>query len=173
LLSKDNCEYQPSPDLLSQSIARCSTAEDANKKNLETLADSFLRFAMSMSLYHQHPFNEKLTLERNEPVSNKKLYQLAMRKEFKDYLSANEIKYGDKETSWFPSNYKVDEKDSDKCPKQKSKCKPLADTIESLIGAVLISTDYLTAIKFMKWLGLDIIPMDNQSKNRILFLFHH
>ncbi|CAF2739925.1 unnamed protein product [Rotaria sp. Silwood2] len=36
--------------------------------------------------------------------------------------------------------------------------------IEALIGAFLISTNYITTIKFMKWLGLDTIPIDKQNQ---------
>src|SRR6185503_7148625 len=42
--------------------------------------------------------------------------------------------------------------------------KAFADMIEALIGVFLISTNYLTTIKFMKWFGLDVIPIDKYNQ---------
>ncbi len=174
LLFANNCEHQPSPDILFQSLTRRSAAENTDMENLEILGDCFLKLAMSLSLYHQYPsaYSGKLTSKKDKQVANKNLYQLAMKKELYKYLYVNELKYGGKEANWLPPGYKPDQETSDRYMKQKAKRKAFADMIEALIGAFLISTDYGTTMKFMKWLGLDVIPMDEHSKNRILFIFY-
>jgi hypothetical protein len=39
--------------------------------------------------------------------------------------------------------------------------------MEGFMGAFLVSTNYITTIQFMKWLGLDVIPFDEKSRNRV------
>ncbi len=169
LLLKNACEFPPLYDLLFQSITASDAAENANMESLETLGDSFLKFAMSMSLYHKYPFDSHgdLTSKRSDQVSNDNLYQLAMKKGLKNYLNFNRLHFGGTEANWLPPGYKIDGKNSDKYIKQKSERKAFADMIEALIGAFLISTDYSTTIKFMDWLGLDVIPLDEHGKNQI------
>jgi dsRNA-specific ribonuclease len=173
-LSANNCRFQPSPDLLFQSITRHSADEKTDMENLEILGDCFLKLAMSMSLYHKYPSDGagKLTPKKDKQVSNANLYQLAMKKELKNYLYFNRLNFGGTEANWLPPGFTVDEVNAERYTKQKAKRKAFADMIEALIGTFLISTDYFTTIKFMKWLGLDVIPIDEQGKNRILFLFY-
>ena len=47
-----------------------------------------------------------------------------------------------------------------KCNKQVIADKSVADSIEALIGAYLISCGYLGALRFMKFLGLKVLPED-------------
>jgi endoribonuclease Dicer len=136
-------------------------------ENLEILGDCFLKLAMSMSLYHQYPSDGsgKLTTKKDKQVSNKNLYQLATKKELKKYLNVNKFTFTGKEANWIPPAYSIDEENSERYIIQKAKYKAFADMTEALIGAFLISTNYMTTIQFMKWLGLDVIPLDGQSKN--------
>ncbi len=166
MLSKDNGECQPLPDLLFQAITRRSAAERTDMENLEILGDCFLKLAMSMSLYHQYPFDSagKITSEKDKQVSNENLYRLATKKELKKYLYFNRLNFGGKEANWLPPGYKTDEENSDRYLKQRAKRKAFADMIEALIGAFLISTDYSTTIKFMNWLGLNVIPTDEHRQ---------
>lgn len=161
-----NCAFQPSVDILFQSITRHSTAEITDMENLEILGDCFLKLAMSMSLYHKYPSDGsgKLTSVKDRKVSNKNLYRLATGKDLKKYLYANEITYGGKQANWLLPGYKVNGENSDRYLKQKAKLKAFADMMEGLIGAFLMSTDYSTTIKFMDWLGLPVIPKDEHGQ---------
>jgi endoribonuclease Dicer len=166
LLSENTCQSRLSPNLLFQSITRHSAAEKTDMENLEILGDCFLKLAMSMSLYHKYPSDGsgKLTSEKDRQVSNKNLRRLVMEKELQNYLYNNEIKYGGKEANWMPPGYTTVEENSERYLKQKAKRKAFADMSEALIGAFLISTDYMTTIKFMAWLGLDVIPIDEHKQ---------
>ena len=170
------CASQPSPGLLFQSITRRSAAENkyADMENMEILGDCFLKLAMSMSLYHKFPLDGagKLTSKKDKQVSNKNLYRLATNKKLKDYLYVNRLCYTGSEANWLPPSYTIEGEISERYTKQNAKRKAFADMIEALIGAFLLSTDYTTTIKFMNWLGLDVIPTDKQSKNRILLAFY-
>jgi dsRNA-specific ribonuclease len=143
-------------------------------ENLKILGNCFLKLAISMSFYHQYPSDGagKLTPKKDKQVSNENLHRLAMKKELKNYLYINKLIYGGTEANWIPPGFTVDEENTERYTKQKTKWKAFADMIKALIGAFLISTDYITTIKFMKWLGLDVIPINEQSKNRILFVFY-
>jgi endoribonuclease Dicer len=161
--------HQPSPSLLFQSITRRSANEKTDMENLEILGDCYLKLAMSMSLYHQYPLGKvgQLTSKKDKQVSNENLYRLAMKMNLKNYLYANQVIYTGKEANWIPPGFTVNEEKAERYNKQKAKRKAFADLMEALIGALLISTDYMTTIKFMKWLGLDVIPVNEQSKNQI------
>jgi dsRNA-specific ribonuclease len=167
MLSENNCVRQPSPGLLFQSITRRSAAEKTDMENLEILGDCFLKLGMSMSLYHQYPSNGsgKLTSEKDRQVSNANLYRLATKTDLKKYINFNKVTYAGKEANWIPPGFIVNEENADGYTKQKAKRKAFADMMEGLIGAFLVSTDYSTTIRFMKWLGLGTIPLDEQSMN--------
>jgi endoribonuclease Dicer len=140
-------------------------------KSLATLGDGFLKLAVSLSLYHRYPFYDrgKLTEARSEQVSNDNLYRKSIEKGLKPYLNTTKIIFCGDNANWIPPGYTIDEGNSERYLKQKVKPKLLADIIEALIGAVLISTGYSAAIKFMNWLGLDVIPIDQHGKHQIWF----
>ncbi|CAF4312506.1 unnamed protein product [Rotaria sp. Silwood2] len=163
---ENNSQLQPSSNLIFQSITRRSTNENTDMENLEILGDCFLKLAISMSLYHQYPFDcsGKLTSKKDKQVSNENLYRLAKKKELINYLYVDKVIYEGEEANWIPPGYKINDETSKKYTKQKAKPKAFADMIEALIGAFLISTNYITTIKFMKWLGLDTIPIDKQNQ---------
>jgi len=167
LLFANNCEHQPSPDLLFQSITQRAAAENTNMETLEILGDCFLKLVMSWSLYHQYPSDnaDKLTKKRSSEISNEHLYQISVQKGLKHYLNSIKTIFCGKNANWIPPGFIVDEENAERYNKQESKLKPFADMIEALIGAYLISTDYLTTMKFMHWLGLDVVPIDDHSKN--------
>jgi endoribonuclease Dicer len=156
----DNPPVRLSPHLLFQAVTRRSANEMADMENLEILGDCFLKLGMSMALYHKYPeWNAgKLTPEKDWQVSNANLYKLAIKKELQHYLFAKKIQHRGKEANWLPPGYTIDEANSEKYLKQTAKRKAFADMVEALIGAFLVSTDYSTTLKYMKWLGLGAIP---------------
>ncbi|CAM4788781.1 unnamed protein product [Rotaria magnacalcarata] len=162
----NKCTHQPCPDLIFQSITRRSANENTDMENLEILGDCFLKLSMSMSLYHQYPFESagKLTRRKDKQVSNENLYRLAKTKELLNYLYVDNWIYEGKQANWIPPGYITDEEVSKRYTTQTAKRKAFADMIEALMGAFLVSTDYFTTMKFMKWLGLDAIPTDEQNR---------
>ena len=160
-LSMKNNE-QPSTDLLFQAITRRSANEQFDMENLEILGDCFLKFAVSMSLYYRYPSANagRLTLEKTKEISNENLYRLAVENRLKNYLYTDKIVFQGNESNWLPPGYIIKTNDSSKYTHQKVKRKAFADMIEAFIGAFLISSSYITTIKFMHWLSLDVIPVD-------------
>ncbi|CAF4133941.1 unnamed protein product, partial [Adineta steineri] len=162
----DNCKIQITSDLLFQATTRSSADENTNMKNLATLGDSFLKLIVSLSLYHQYFLDDtvNLTSEKEKQVSNKNLYRLGLKKNLESYLNINKPSYEGKNANWIPPGYKtINGNVSERYTTQKAEPKALADMLEALIGAFLVSTDYITTIKFMGWLGLDVIPQHEQN----------
>jgi endoribonuclease Dicer len=157
---------QPSADILFQAITRRSVNEGFDMENLEILGDCFLKLTVSMSLYYHHPFADvgQLTLEKTKEISNENLYRLVVENNLKNYLYTDKIIFQGNDSNWLPPGYIVKINDSSKYTHQTVKRKAFADMIEALIGAFLISSNYIITIKFMHWLGLNVIPLDNRDR---------
>jgi hypothetical protein len=85
-------------------------------------------------------------------------------KGLKNYLYIEKIIFQGNDSNWLPPGYIVKINDGKKYTHQKAKRKAFADMIEAFIGAFLISSNYITTIKFMHWLGLNVIPFYENSK---------
>jgi endoribonuclease Dicer len=172
LLSSNNGVHLPSLGLLFQAITDSSAQENCNMKSLATLGDSFLKLVMSMSVYHRYPLDDTdvLTEKRSAEISNKNLYHISDVKGLSSYLNTVKTDLHGKRANWIPPGFTVDKENTENHATQTTRWKVYADMIEALIAAFLISTDYPTTIKFMKWLGLDVIPLDEQSKNQTSFV---
>jgi dsRNA-specific ribonuclease len=142
--------------------------------NLAVLGDCFLNLVTSISLYHRYPLDDTgvLTKKKINQILNNNLYRISVEKGLKHYLNSIQTCFSGKNANWIPPGFMTDEGNAERYTKQKAKQKPFADMIEALIGTFLISTNYLTTIKFMNWSGLDVIPTDEHGKNRILFEFY-
>ncbi|CAF4572583.1 unnamed protein product, partial [Rotaria magnacalcarata] len=71
-----------------------------------------------------------------------------------------------KDANWLPPGYKMNEPElttGQQYSHQNAKRKAFSDMIEAFIGAFLISTNYITTIKFMDWLGLNVMPNNTQA----------
>jgi dsRNA-specific ribonuclease len=176
---------QPSPDILFQAITRRSTDENLDMENLEILGDCFLKLTVSMSLYHRYSLAGAgaLTVEKGKQISNGNLYRIAAQKKLKPYLNAMKINFRGEDANWIPPGYIINktqqteinnELELKRYQYQKVKRKGFADMMEGIMGAFLIATDYTTTMQFMKWLGLDVLPLDENGKKyyfRIFVLF--
>ncbi len=162
-------DQQPLPDILFQAITRRSSGEQMDNENLEVLGDCFLKLAVSISLYYRHSLASAglLTVEKIKQISNNNLYRLAVKKELKPYLNVKKIVFRGKDANWLPPGYKVDQTKKvlgERYTHQTAKRKAFSDMVEAFIGAFLIASKYTTTIKFMHWLGLDVIPLDGLGK---------
>src|SRR5262249_19728625 len=139
-----------------------SANENADMENLEILGDCFLKLIVSMCLYHRYPFAGAgaLTIEKGKQISNENLYRITVQKKLKAYLNVMKINFRGEDANWIPPGYIINEIEQKQYKNQRVKRKAFADMIEAFIGAYLISTNYFITIQFMKWLGLDVIPMD-------------
>ncbi|CAF2139709.1 unnamed protein product [Rotaria magnacalcarata] len=167
-INNDLTNEQPSPDILFQAITRRSCSEQMDNENFEVLGDSFLKLMVSMALYYRYPSASPglLTAKKIKQISNENLYRLAVQKQLKNYLNVKKIVFRGKDANWLPPGYKINEPElttGQQYSHQNAKRKAFSDMIEAFIGAFLISTNYITTIKFMDWLGLDVMPNNTQD----------
>ena len=134
---------------------------------LATLGDSFVKLIVSLSIYHQYVSGDvkQPSVKKDNEVSNKKLGILARSKALHNYLNSTEVVFNGNAANWLPPGYKIDGSHRNRFLIQEINQKTLGDMIEAIIGALLISTDYSTTIKFMHWLGLDVIWIEQNGKN--------
>ncbi|UJR09291.1 hypothetical protein I4U23_013534 [Adineta vaga] len=170
LLSKHST-LQPSSAILFQSITRRSTDENFDMESFEILGDCFLKLTISLCFYHRYPLAGAgaLTVEKAKQISNGNLYAIAFLKKLKSYLNAKKVDFRGDDANWIPPGYVVQETNANdvlelkRYKYQTVKRKAFADMMEAFMGAFLLSTDYATTIQFMKWLGLDVIPLDREN----------
>ena len=175
----------PDSSLVLQAITTTHSGDAFNLERLEMLGDSFLKLAVSIHLFCAYSDKDegKLTRRRTNQISNLALYRAAAKKSLGEYLQNTQLardvwcptgcQFGDvppnrttgsppmEVDSWDTVEaMEVDETSEmrQKCNTQKIADKSIADSIEGLIGAYLISCGYLGALRFMKFLGLKVLP---------------
>ena len=175
----------PDSSLVLQAITTTHSGDAFNLERLEMLGDSFLKLAVSIHLFCAYSDKDegKMTRRRTNQISNLALYRAAAKKSLGEYLQNTQLardvwcptgcQFGDvppnrttgsppmEVDSWDTVEaMEVDETSEmrQKCNTQKIADKSIADSIEGLIGAYLISCGYLGALRFMKFLGLKVLP---------------
>ena len=175
----------PDSSLVLQAITTTHSGDAFNLERLEMLGDSFLKLAVSIHLFCAYSDKDegKMTRRRTNQISNLALYRAAAKKSLGEYLQSTQLarnvwcptgcQFGDvppnrttgsppmEVDSWDTVEaMEVDETSEmrQKCNTQKIADKSIADSIEGLIGAYLISCGYLGALRFMKFLGLKVLP---------------
>ncbi|KAK0420733.1 hypothetical protein QR680_014851 [Steinernema hermaphroditum] len=93
-----------SPCVLLQALTLSHAGDGINLERLETVGDSFLKFAVTDYLYHKHPDQHegKLSFARSKEVSNYNLYRLGKKKNIPSILVASKF---DPQCSWLPPCY--------------------------------------------------------------------
>ena len=197
-----------------------SNSNDAiNLERLETIGDSFLKYAITTFLFCQNPniHEGKLSHLRSKQVSNLNLYMLGQARGLGQAMVATKFEPHD---NWLPPCYHVPREleqaliqsgvppsywnmadlpqvqemsQEEICRVLKEKCgsvvldkqssdkeiqsipsfipynlltqhsipdKSIADCVEALIGAYLISCGPRGALLFMTWLGVEVLPKD-------------
>lgn len=155
-----------------EAITTKKCQEGFNLETLETLGDSFLKYAVSQQLYKSNEYHHEglLTSQRERIVSNKSLCKLACKHNLQGFIRLE----------CFDPKKWVIPGDSSECPSLKEtstkiytmgtremKSKRIADVVEALIGAYLITGGELSALFFMNWLGIKVdfikqVPNDNR-----------
>jgi endoribonuclease Dicer len=154
-------------------------------ENLEILGDCFLKLAVSMCLYQRYPSLDagRLTIEKAKQISNDNLYRLAVSKHLRAYLNVTAITFNGPTSNWCPPGYVVRRRTASHVStskqaihqpygQQTTKRKAFADMIEAMIGAFLITTNYEITLQYMTWLGLDVIPLNNESNDHVQYSTH-
>ena len=213
----------PSPTLILQALTMSNSNDAINLERLETIGDSFLKYAITTFLFCQHPniHEGKLSHLRSKVVSNLNLYMLGQARGLGECMVATKFEPHD---NWLPPCYHVPRElemaliesgvpssywnmadlpgvqemsMEEICNVLREKCgdkvtggtesdkeiqsipsfipynlltqhsipdKSIADCVEALIGAYLISCGPRGALILMTWLGLEVLPKDDQGR---------
>ncbi|KAG6460082.1 hypothetical protein O3G_MSEX011760 [Manduca sexta] len=178
----------PSPSVILQALTMSNANDGINLERLETIGDSFLKFAITAYLYCAHPnvHEGKLSHMRSKQVSNLNLYRLGRNKRLGARMIASKFEPHD---NWLPPCHRPPptlHPKAAECQEQGQKnetsvdssgCyipynlitqhsipdKSIADCVEALIGAYLLECGPRGALLFMSWLGIRVLPLHHVS----------
>ncbi|KAK1319761.1 hypothetical protein QJS10_CPB04g00009 [Acorus calamus] len=134
-------------------------------ESLETLGDSFLKYAASQQLFRSYPYHHEglLSAKKDQMVSNIALYKLGCERELPGYIRCKPF---DPKNWSIPGEYLgcigdnkfVFSKAKNIYNKGTKyiKYKVVSDVAEALIGAYLSTGGEVAALYFLKWLGLEV-----------------
>ena len=163
----------PGPALLLQALTLASAGDGFDLERLETVGDSFLKQAVTVFLFFTYPniHEGKLSYLRSKQVSNYNLYKLGRQKNLPQLIIANKFEPLD---SWLPLHYETalslnnrqnnmfmpnkSETQFDKYKDHVISDKSIADSVEAIIGAYLITSGPKAALQVMSWFGLKVLP---------------
>lgn len=96
----------PSPNVLLQALTMSNANDGINLERLETIGDSFLKYAITNYLYSKYEsvHEGKLSHLRSKQVSNLNLYRLGKRKGLGEYMIATKF---DPHDNWLPPCFYV------------------------------------------------------------------
>ncbi|XP_049381531.1 endoribonuclease Dicer homolog 2-like [Solanum stenotomum] len=143
--------------------------EKFHLESLETLGDSFLKYAASIQLFKTYGNDHQglLTVKRKQIISNAALCRLGCARKIPGFirnepfnLKAWIIPGDNSQVHSFDEEFLTSSDKMYSRVKQKIKSKRVADVVEALIGAYLSSGGEVAAFSFMKWLGVDINFVD-------------
>ncbi|VDN50660.1 unnamed protein product [Dracunculus medinensis] len=100
----DKRPYGVSPCILLQALTLSSAADGINLERLETVGDSFLKFAVTDYLYHANKDQHegKLSFARSKEVSNCNLYRLGKKRNLPSLIIGTKF---DPSDGWLPPCY--------------------------------------------------------------------
>lgn len=96
----------PSPSIILQALTMSNANDGINLERLETIGDSFLKYAITTYLYitYENVHEGKLSHLRSKQVANLNLYRLGRRKQLGQYMIATKFEPSD---NWLPPCYYV------------------------------------------------------------------
>ncbi|KAL3650103.1 hypothetical protein CASFOL_006506 [Castilleja foliolosa] len=160
----NHCWQNDIPTLtILEAITTKKCQEKIHLESLETLGDSFLKYAVSQQLFktYQNRHEGLLSIEREKIICNATLCKLGCNRRITGFIRNEPL---DIKTWIIPgidcANRIVKEMVSSKKiyvgRARKIKRKTIADVTEALIGAFLIAGGETAALSFMAWLGIDV-----------------
>ncbi|NP_001316343.1 endoribonuclease Dicer 2d isoform X3 [Solanum lycopersicum] len=150
--------------------------EKFHLESLETLGDSFLKYAASIKLFktYENDHQGLLTVKRKQIISNATLCRLGCARKMPGFirnkpfvLKAWIIPGDNSQVHNFDEELLTSSVKMYSRGKQKIKSKIMADVVEALIGAYLSSGGEVAALSFMKWLGVDINFVDAPTSRHL------
>ncbi|PNY11877.1 endoribonuclease dicer 2-like protein, partial [Trifolium pratense] len=149
-------------------VLEAMTAKSCNEtfhyESLETLGDSFLKYAVSQQLFHMYENLHEglLSVKREKIISNASLCKLGCGSGLTGFIRTESFDH----KNWIipgakPRGFKL-EVISNKGAQvytrgtRKLKRKVVADVVEALIGAFLSAGGEMSALMFMDWVGIKV-----------------
>ena len=178
----------PDSAFVLQALTTTHSGDAFNLERLEMLGDAFLKLAVSLHLFcTYHDKDEgKLTQRKIRQISNLALFRAAERTSLAGLQQSTQLardvwcptgcQHGSAESDVVTSSSEATEMEGgdddnaeeqgfgsrrDKCNTQVIADKSVADSMEALIGAYMICCGYTGALRFMKFLGLKVLPKDD------------
>ncbi|XP_028758759.1 endoribonuclease Dicer homolog 2-like [Neltuma alba] len=159
-----------------EAITANECQESFNYKSLETLGDSFLKYAVVRHLYQTYPFDPEglLSKKKDEMVSNVALCRLGCNSNLPGFIRTSPfdpkkwIIPGDRSR-----NVTLKEELASDMTKmyvdgnRKLDNEKVADVVEALTGAILSTGGEKAALKFLDWIGIKV-DFDITPNKRLL-----
>ncbi|KAL7252377.1 hypothetical protein ACSBR1_007043 [Camellia fascicularis] len=148
-----------------EAITTKKCQEKFHLESLETLGDSFLKYAASQQLFKTYQIHHEglLSIKRERIISNVALRRLGCDRKLPGFIRNEPF---DPKTWIVPGDqsgdYALDEELLSSTRKiyirgrRKMKSKTVADVVEALIGAFLSTGGEASALSFMDWLGIKV-----------------
>ena len=161
--SFDDCfssQWGPGPGLILEALTMTQAHEGFDMERMETIGDSLLKLVISIFVYGQSTGSRKctegtLSVLRMRQISNRNLYRLGRKAELGSAIVAEAF---DLKTNFLPPCVSLVGDHNNKRVNQMVSDKNIADSVEALTGAYLLACGVAGAMKFLKWVGLSIIP---------------
>lgn len=146
-----------------EAITTKKCQEKFHLESLETLGDSFLKYAACQQLFktHQNKHEGILSARKDKIISNASLCKLGCSRKLPGFIRNEPF---DPKMWIVPGDYSkaLDEESLSTTTKvftkgrRKIKSKVVADVVEALIGAFLSNGGEVEALSFMDWLGIKV-----------------
>ncbi|KAL3309282.1 Protein Dicer [Cichlidogyrus casuarinus] len=199
-LAKGWEKLRPSPCAVLQSLTMSSSNDFIHLERLETIGDSFLKYAVTVHQYLNFPTAHEglLSQLRSQVVCNHHLYEIGRNKNLQEMIFGSKFEPTE---NWVPPGYFVindrripasvresiitrlllQEEEQQKRNDEELKMgsimaaefgqdcysartqhsvtdKAIADCVEAMIGCYLVERGERSALKIMKWFGIDCMP---------------
>ncbi|KAF3452493.1 hypothetical protein FNV43_RR02926 [Rhamnella rubrinervis] len=148
-----------------EAITTKKCQEEFHLESLETLGDSFLKYAASQHLFktYQNDHEGLLSTKKDKIIANVSLCKLGCDRKFPGFIRNEPFDpkkwfiHGDNSASKsFEEEFLFNKRKIYVSGKRKVKRKTVADVVEALIGAFLSTGGEIAALKFMEWIGINV-----------------
>ncbi|MBA0849779.1 hypothetical protein Goshw_020635 [Gossypium schwendimanii] len=163
-LPPELCDVIMSPISVLEAITTKKCLESFHLESLETLGDSFLKYAVCQQLFkkHQNHHEGLLSIRKDKMISNTTLCMLGCDKKLPGFIRDEPFD----PKGWMVPGYncgrytlneeKLNTRKIYVSGRRKLKSKRVADVVEALIGAYLSTGGEVAALLFMNWIGITI-----------------
>ncbi|KAK4487897.1 hypothetical protein RD792_003635 [Penstemon davidsonii] len=148
-----------------EAITTKKCQEKIHLESLETLGDSFLKYAATQQLFqtYQNQHEGLLSVKREKIICNATLCKLGCEREITGFIRDEPFEPKEWIIPGANCGKYITEKENLSSKKfycganRKLKSKTIADVVEALIGAFLSTGGESAALSFMEWLGIKVV----------------